>query len=137
MRNLGSIEILGLKCKYKTYAGLCLKLRFESNWYFSNITESRCFWKRLSRSKVSNNQFLKSVWKKAKVWTVIFNQSIKYQLPHTRFNQISDRKHDIYLYGTLSSNLLARPAHVNTKCMFTKYWTSSELLLLYHVGWFL
>ena len=30
-----------------------------------------------------------------------FNQIIKYQLPHTRFNNISDHKHDIYLYEKL------------------------------------
>ena len=34
---------------------------------------------------------------------------MKYQLPHTQFNQISD-KHDIYLYGKLSTELLAQTA---------------------------
>ena len=32
---------------------------------------------------------------------------------------MSDREHDVYLYGTLSAKLLERPAHVNTKFMFT------------------
>ena len=37
------------------------------------------------------------------LWTVIFNQVIKYQLLHTRFDQIIDYKQDIYLYGKLST----------------------------------
>ena len=28
-------------------------------------------------------------------WTVISNQIIKYRLPHARFDQISDHKHDM------------------------------------------
>ena len=39
----------------------------------------------------------------AELWTVVPNQMIKYQLPHTRFDQVSDHKHDIYLYGKLST----------------------------------
>ena len=35
------------------------------------------------------------------------NQMIKYQLPHTRFDEISDHKHDIHLNGKLSTELLA------------------------------
>ena len=54
----------------------------------------------------------------AKHWTVISNQIIKYQLPHTRNDQISD--HDIYLYGKLSTKLLAQVANKNTNFMFTK-----------------
>ena len=42
---------------------LCLKLWFESDWYFYNIAESRWFWKRLFRNKVPNNPFLNSIWK--------------------------------------------------------------------------
>ena len=42
---------------------LCLKLWFESDWYFCNISELGWFWKRLSRDKVPNYRFLKSFWK--------------------------------------------------------------------------
>ena len=35
------------------------------------------------------------------LWIVIAKEMIKYQHPHTQFNQISDHKHDIYLYGKL------------------------------------
>ena len=45
---------------------------------------------------------------------------IKCQLPYMQFNQISDHKHDIYLYGKLSTKLLAQAAYENTKFMFTK-----------------
>ena len=38
---------------------------------------------------------------------------IKYQLSHMRFNQISYHKHDIYLYGKLSTKLLAQVANKN------------------------
>ena len=45
---------------------------------------------------------------------------IKYQLLHTRFDQISDHKHDIYLFAKLSSKLLAQPAVKTTLFTFTK-----------------
>ena len=54
------------------------------------------------------------------LWTVISNQMIKYQLPHTRFDQISNHKHDIHLYGKLSPKLLEQAASKNTKFMLTK-----------------
>ena len=43
---------------------------------------------------------------------------MKYSLSHTRFDQISDRKHDIYLYENLSVKLLVQVANKNTKSMF-------------------
>ena len=37
---------------------------------------------------------------------------VKYLLPHTRFNQISDHQHDrVYLNGKLSTKLLAQTAN--------------------------
>ena len=47
----------------------------------------------------------------AELWTVISNQMIKYQLPHTRFDQIRDHKHGIYLYGKLFTTLIAQAAN--------------------------
>ena len=47
-------------------------------------------------------------------------QMTKYQLPHTRFNQVNDDKHDVYLHGKLSINLLVQATNENTKFMFTK-----------------
>ena len=41
-------------------------------------------------------------------WTVVFNAMIKYQVPHTRFDQISNHKHDIHLYEKLSTKLLVQ-----------------------------
>ena len=55
IRNLGSKESVGVI--------LCLKLWFESDWYFCNINESGWFLKLLSRNKVPNNNLLKSVQK--------------------------------------------------------------------------
>ena len=37
MQNQGSKEILAVKSKARIYTKLCLKLRFESSWYFCNI----------------------------------------------------------------------------------------------------
>ena len=54
---------VGVRFKDGICAELCLKLWFESNWYFCNITESEWFWKRLSRNNILNNQFLKPVQK--------------------------------------------------------------------------
>ena len=66
----------------------------------------------------------------AELWKVISNQTIKYQLPYMRFDQIIDHKHDIYLYGMLSTKLLAQAANENTKIMFTK----TGLLLFFKCG---
>ena len=48
------------------------------------------------------------------------NQMIKHQLPHMQFDQISDHKHGIYLYGKLYTKLLGQAANKNIKFMFTK-----------------
>ena len=40
--------------------------------------------------------------------------------PCRRFDQISDHKNDIYLYGKLCTNLLAQAVNKSTKVMFTK-----------------
>ena len=56
----------------------------------------------------------------SELWTVISYQMIKYQLPHMRFNRISDNKHDIYLNEKLSTKLLALAGNKNTMFMFTK-----------------
>ena len=47
----------------------------------------------------SYSQFEKVIVQKsiAELWAVISNRMIKYQLPHRRFDQISNHKHDIYL----------------------------------------
>ena len=63
IQNLGSKESVGVRFKEGTCAKLYLKLLFESNWYFCNITKSGWFWKRLSRKKIPNNHFLKSLQK--------------------------------------------------------------------------
>ena len=48
----------GVKYKNDICVGLCLKLLFESDWYFCNITLSGWFLKLLTRNEVSNNHFL-------------------------------------------------------------------------------
>ena len=40
IKNLGSKERLGFKLNDDKCEELCLKLWFESDWYFYNITES-------------------------------------------------------------------------------------------------
>ena len=44
---------------------------------------------------------------------------IKYQLRHTQLDQISDHKHDIYLYGKLPTELLVQAANENMKSMIS------------------
>ena len=58
----------------------------------------------------------------AELWAVISNQTIKYQLPHTWFDQISDHKHDIHLYGKLSTKLLAQTANKTTYVCVYENW---------------
>ena len=65
--------------------------------------------------RLKKQLFLKSI---AELWAVIPNQVIKYSLPHTQFDQISDHKRDIYFYGKLSTKPLAQAANKNTKFMF-------------------
>ena len=43
---------------------------------------------------------------------------IKYQFPNTRFDQISDLKHGIHLYGKLFTMLLVQIANKNTNFLF-------------------
>ena len=84
---------------------------FESNWLeikFQTITSSSQFEKVTVQNAIGE------------LVTVISNKMMKYQLPHTRFNQINDHKHDIYLYGKLSTKLLVQTTNKNTKFMFTK-----------------
>ena len=111
IRNLSSKKSLWVQFNDSIQTELCLKLWFESDSYFCNITESGWFWKRLPRNKAWNNHFLQSVWKAtsqnsmSELWTVISNQKIKYQLSHTRFDQ-TPSKHLLVL--SKSSKLLQR-----------------------------
>ena len=43
-----------------------------------------------------------------------------FQLSHMLFDQLSNREHDIYLYGKLSTKLLAKATNKNAKLMFMK-----------------
>ena len=122
MRNLGSKEGLRVKFKDGICAKLCLTLCFESDWYLCNINESGWFLKQLSRSQFEKVTIQKST---AELWAVISNQMIKYQFPHTWFDQISDHKHFIYFYGKLYIKLLAQAANENTNVM-----ASDDLLFL-------
>ena len=87
---VGSKEILGVKFKDGMCPKLCLKLSFERDWYFRDNTENKVPKKSIEE-----------------LWTVFSNQMIKHQLPHTRFDQISDHKHVIYLYEKLSTKLFS------------------------------
>ena len=68
IRNLGPKGRLWVEFKDGICAELCLNLWFEKVTVQKSIAE---------------------------LWTVILYQMIKYQLPHARFEQISDLKHDI------------------------------------------
>ena len=78
--------------------------------------------KQSSRQSLPKVRLKKVTVKKSivELWTVIFNQIIKYQLPNMRPDQISDHKHDIYLFGKLSTKLLGQAANRNSKLIFTK-----------------
>ena len=52
--------------------------------------------------------------------TIIWNQMNKYQFPNKRIDQINDHKHDIYLYGKLST-ILIRPKKVFRKSAGWKF----------------
>ena len=56
----------------------------------------------------------------AELWTVISDQMNNYQLPHAQFDQTSDQKHNINLYGKLSTKLLAQAAKKSSKSILTK-----------------
>ena len=63
-RNLGSQESVGVKFKEGICAEFCLKLWFENDLYFCNITLSQDgFESDCSEKKVLNNDFLKSLQK--------------------------------------------------------------------------
>ena len=73
-------------------------------------------------TKLHTSQFEKVTAQRslAEHWIVLSDHMIKYQLPHTRLDQINDHKHDVFLYGKLSTKLLSQAANKNTKFMFTK-----------------
>ena len=54
-------KILGVNFKEGIFTQFCLKPWFESDWYFGSVPRSAWFWKRLSKKKVLNNYFLKSL----------------------------------------------------------------------------
>ena len=80
-----------------------------------------------TKKQSSKQSFPLKVTIQKSIWTVMSNQMVKHQLPHTRFDQISDHKHDIYLHGKLSTELLLQAANKNTKFMFMK---TGQLLFL-------
>ena len=80
-----------------------------------------------AKKQSSKQSFPLKVTIQKSIWTVMSNQMVKHQLPHTRFDQISDHKHDIYLHGKLSTELLLQAANKNTKFMFVK---TGQLLFL-------
>ena len=56
-------KIVRVKFKECIFTQLCLKPWFESDWYFCSVPRSAWFSKRLSKKKVLNNHFLKSLQK--------------------------------------------------------------------------
>ena len=107
---VGSKEILGVKFKDGMCPKLCLKLSFERDWYFRDNTENKVPKKSIEE-----------------LWTVFSNQMIKHQLPHTRFDQISDHKHVIYLYGKLSTKLFSFLRFLFSYVWFQR-WLSGKIL---------
>ena len=85
-------EVPKAKFKDSICAESCLKLWFESDWYFCKITESGWFWKWQPRNNAPSNHFLKLAWKSI---SPEVHCGIWYQFSHTRFDQISDHKRDI------------------------------------------
>ena len=107
--NLGSKGSLWVKFNNGICAELCLKLWFEKVTVQKSIAE---------------------------LWTVVSDQMINYQLPHGRFEQISDLKHDILVWKatheTISAGVKKKQVHVFKKvddCFFLKY-SFGELFFL-------
>ena len=116
---------MGLKFKDGIRAKLWLKLWFKSDWYSCN-NEWEWFFKVYCpeakfQTITSQSQFEKSNCLEVHcgIRTVVSNLMIKHQLLHTRFDQICDHRHDIYLYGKLSSKL-TQTGDQNTEFMLTK-----------------
>ena len=113
IQSLGLKEGLGVKLRDAICAELCLKFCFvillSQDGFESDFPE-----RKLQFEKVTVQKSI------AELWTIISNQTSKYQSPHTWFDQISDHKHDIYLDGKLSTKLLALADNKNTKFLFTK-----------------
>ena len=63
------MKSIGVKYIDGRYAKFLLKLWFESNWYFCNVTESRCL-QMQSRNKVPNNHFIKSLQKQQSAYVL-------------------------------------------------------------------
>ena len=103
---------------------IAFKLLFEGNWLFCNITESGCFLMPLSRTKIPNNHLLKSVRKSnfpqihCRTQGRYFgsNECVSFPI-HILIKLVIINKHDIYLYGKLSTKLLVQAANKNTKFM--------------------
>ena len=94
----------GVKFKDNICDELWLKLWSKNGRYWCNINVSGWFWKRISKNKAPNNFFFKSVSKRncksvhcKTLDSFVSNKTTKHQLPHTRFNQVSDHKHVISL----------------------------------------
>ena len=79
--------------------------------------------KQSSKQSLPQVSFEKATVQKTivELWNVISNQMIKYQLSHTRFDQISDHKHGIYLHGDVSTKLLAQATSNITRFMLTRH----------------
>ena len=76
--NLGSKESLAINYKDGICAKLCVKLWFESRWYFCNIIELGSFSKQLFKNKVPNNHFEKSVQKQPFAYVFKIGVSLKF-----------------------------------------------------------
>ena len=66
IRNIGPKESTGVKWKEGICPELCLKLWFESDWYFCNITKSGCL--KATVQKESRKQTLSKIASEAVVW---------------------------------------------------------------------
>ena len=64
IQNLGSKEKVGVKFKDGICAKLCLKVCFEHDWYFCNITESGWFLKAIVQKQSCKQSFPKVSLKK-------------------------------------------------------------------------
>ena len=143
IRTLGLKGSVGIKYKDDICTELCLKLWFESDYCFRNVTESGWFWKRLSRNKVSNNHFLKSVQKQP--YTDVL-QGVKVKLNNSKtpmleslFNK-ADKETPTQVFSCeyceifINSFLYRTPPVAGCSCQFDKvtvqYWASADLLLL-------
>ena len=106
---------------------IVLKLCFESDWYFCNITESGLLWKRHSRNKVPNNHFVKSV-------QMFFKKDVSQKI-RNRKTPVFESLLLIKLQSWRSATLWRRDSSTGSSCEYCGIFDNS--FFIEHLRWLL